>query len=292
MRTVPNILLTVVHSCHASLLATRCRGGELGGPAPSAAAAEDIEGLLGPGDWCDDFVCEGSPSVEAAVRRLGRAVEGGSWRVSGAPLFARGVAYAGPTRRFTGAAGYGEGLLPGLGEGPVAGRVEELKMLSLMEVEIRWSARPGGAGAAPAPAPLRAGGDGGAGAGAGAGPGRVRVRSEFKVNPITGRVEAHRDSWDLSDLPPPARALVAGRQALWGARAGLSEAAAGLSEAVKALLDGDDAGGGDIFVDPRDPGKWVQQEDTVFRDGVFFALVVTILWTFAKALVEIEKLNF
>ena len=58
------------------------------------------------------------------------------------------------------------------------------------------------------------------------------------------------------------------------------------------LLDGDDAGGGDIFVDPRDPGKWVQQEDTVFRDGVFFALVVTILWTFAKALVEIEKLNF
>ena len=81
-------------------------------------------------------------------------------------------------------------------------------------------------------------------------------------------------------------------RALWGARAGLSEAAAGLSEAVKALLDGDDAGGGDIFVDPRDPGKWVQQEDTVFRDGVFFALVVTILWTFAKALVEIEKLNF
>merc|ERR1719420_1382862 len=139
-------------------------------------------------------------------------------------------------------------------------------MLSLMEVEIRWSARPGGAGA-------------------GAGPGRVRVRSEFKVNPITGRVEAHRDSWDLSGLPPSARALVAGREALW-------EAAAGLSEAVRALLDGDDAGGGDIFVDPRDPGKWVQQEDTVFRDGVFFALVVTILWTFAKALLEIEKLNF
>ena len=36
----------------------------------------------------------------------------------------------------------------------------------------------------------------------------------------------------------------------------------------------------------------MQQEDTVFRDGVFFALVVTILRTFAKALVEIEKLNF
>ena len=120
----------------------------------------------------------------------------------------------------------------------------------------------------------------------------MNVRSEFKLNPITGRVEAHRDSWDLSGLSPPARALVAGRQVLWGARAGLADAA----KAVVALLDGggaeDGAGGGEFFADPRDPGKWVQQEDTVFRDGVFFALLVTILWAFAQALVEIEKLNF
>ena len=162
-------------------------------------------------------------------------------------------------------------------------------MLSLMEAEIRWSARPESAGAGPAPEPLRPGGAGGAGAGPEAGAGRVNVRSEFKLNPITGRVEAHRDSWDLSELPPPARVLVGGRQALWGARAGLSEAA----EAVGALLDGGGAGdGGEFFADPRDPGKWVQQEDTVFRDGVFFALLVTILWAFAQALVEIEKLNF
>ena len=237
--------------------------------------------------------------MEASVRRLARAVEDGSWQVTGAPLFASEVEYAGPTRRFCGYDGYAAGpggLLPGLGAGRTGGRVEGLRMLSLMEAEIRWSVRPGdgggGGGQEPgsAPAPLRA--DAVAGPGIGAAPGRVRVRSEFRLNPITGRVEAHRDSWDLSSLAPPERAFVAGRQAFWGACAGLAEAARASAELVGGLLGDGGDDGGDIFVDPNDPGRWVQQEDSVFKDGVFFALLVSILWVFARALVEIENLNF
>ena len=45
-----------------------------------------------------------------------------------------------------------------------------------------------------------------------------------------------------------------------------------------------------IYADPADPTKMFQQDDNTFRDAVTFATILAILWVFASAYTQLEKL--
>jgi len=96
------------------------------------------------------------------------------------------------------------------------------------------------------------------------------------------QVTRQSERWDLARCGAPARLAWTLQRAAWSA--------------VQAALDAGDAGGErdsagpGIYADPSDPTKMFQQDDNTFRDAVTFATILAILWVFASAYTQLEKL--
>jgi len=105
------------------------------------------------------------------------------------------------------------------------------------------------------------------------------------------QVTRQSERWDLARCGAPARLAWTLQRAAWSA----AQAALDAGDAGGALLrargggERDSAGPG-IYADPSDPTKMFQQDDNTFRDAVTFATILAILWVFASAYTQLEKL--
>lgn len=220
-------------------------------------------------DYCDDFVCTTSPQVEQNVRALARDLQRPkSWTKS---LFSRDVSYQGFLRSFKGWDRYKRHTFIADNFGDPQVKIQRLRMEDRGTAVIDWRLQGRILGVLNVDA---------------------KIASTFRMNLLTGRVEQHRDKWDLSGTSPPARAALLALRAGWAAR----QKAKDLSEDSSSLLDRlspQDDGMGDIQGDPTDPQKFFQDNSRqqFFDDAVKFATLLAILWTLEKLGREILKVG-
>ncbi|KAK9818910.1 hypothetical protein WJX81_001762 [Elliptochloris bilobata] len=235
----------------------------------SASTSEEEEDLQIEGidkNYCDEFVCTSSPAVEQNLRALARDLTRlRTWTLS---LFAKDVRYQDRFRSFTGKDKYVrlKFVADCIGDPKVL--VTKLRMLDRGTAVVSWRLR-GSIG----PVPID-----------------LDLESEFQLDLITGRVMRHSERWDLGRCSAPARLIWTARRAAWSAGQAAMDAKDAGGTVLGDRSGGDDAAQAGIYADPSDPTKMFQQDDNTFRDAVTFATFLAILWVFASAYEQLEKL--
>lgn len=105
----------------------------------------------------------------------------------------------------------------------------------------------------------------------------------------TTQVTHHAERWDLGRCSAPAQLAYTARRIAWSA-AQAARDAGGLFGERGAPGGRNDLQQQGIYADPADPTKMFQQDDNTFRDAVTFATILAILWVFASAYTQLEKL--
>ncbi|GAQ84489.1 hypothetical protein KFL_001910080 [Klebsormidium nitens] len=211
-------------------------------------------------ELCNDFECNSSPQVRNTARQLVKDILEIKEGARSTGVFAKDVQYKDPLRSFKGRSKYRRltYIRSALNDPVVA--VQEMKMLSTSSLVIKWSFR--GKPRTP-PASLL--------------PGDVVVgiTSTFELNQISGQVTQQTDEWDLSGCPPQALAyFMASRLAFSTVEAGKDTGSAA-SKLLKKVQPEDDS---QIYVDPTDPRRFFQQDDSERRDLYQGALVVALIY--------------
>ncbi|EFN57299.1 hypothetical protein CHLNCDRAFT_143902 [Chlorella variabilis] len=208
--------------------------------------------------YCDEFVCTSSPSVEASVRQLAKDLQraNGRW----APIYASTVEYRDAYRRFKGPDGYQRLDFVSTNVQQAAVAVTGMRMLDNSSAEIRWRLT-GKLGVLPID---------------------VAGTTEIEMNLLTGRIERHREKWDLAACSPPAAAAWNASRALWAAKQASGDAQRAAGRALDTLTSVDDE---DQYSqpNPNDPGRFFQQGDTFKQDAALFVGVVMLFWGLVQA---------
>ena len=224
---------------------------EPGSPEPTPREIENLSQ-----DYCDDFVCNSSPAVEQSVRRLARNIERLIWAKAD---FAPGARYKDAFRRFEGSDKYER--LVHLKNSCENFRVS-IKRIEMVEIDtavIEWSFT----------------GD------YVAGPLNLDFTSTFEMNVITGRVEEHNEAWKAAGFPSASALLYNANRLAWS----ISEAGVDAISFVQALGERDEEGGEEsYYVDPADPRKYIQQDNSLMDDALQFGIALTLLYTLVQVL--------
>ena len=209
-------------------------------------------------DFCDDFVCTSSPAVEQSVRQLANNVlQTVSWSRR---QCASRVKYSDGLRSFEGSDKYDRmTFLRDYFDKCKVG-VTSMEMLDLDTAVIEWNLS--------GEHPL--------------GTVDLECTSTFEMNVITGKVENHRDEWRLASLQPAA--LVYNLNKIkWSLGENVKDQVTRLKDGVDDYM-AEDEDKDQYFVDPMDPKKYIQQQDTTFDDAVQLGLVLTLLYSLVKIL--------
>lgn len=240
---------------------TRVRFGE---PKEDSEFRASVSGLTDP---CDDFVCKSSPAVENTLKSLIKDINAVRGTNRSLAPYAPDVTYDDGVLKFAGSekykryCSYIENNLR-----QATSRVTEISMEELDEATIKWE--------------LNAVND--------IGKVGVDVVAKYKMNLITGRVLEHREVWTVNQTRTEAQAgalLESTRKAH-----ALPLNAMELSDKVKKTIEnvtksfssGDEDDKRDIFVDPNDPMKFFQQEDTSKTDLLQLSLVASVIYLLTK----------
>ncbi|KAG1673157.1 hypothetical protein FOA52_015268 [Chlamydomonas sp. UWO 241] len=121
----------------------------------------------------------------------------------------------------------------------------------------------------------------------------IAFTSVLTLNLLTGRVESHREGWDLSRLPAAASFLVTANRAAWSARQASADAQEGIKKAVddiSSTLSIDDEP--EVYRDPTDPTKFFQggERDQNKQDMITFAMIMIALYAVFTGFSTIIKL--
>jgi hypothetical protein len=221
-----------------------------------AGSEQKIEGLSS--EYCDDFVCTSSPAVESSVRQLAKDLQraNGKWT----PIYASNVEYQDAFRKFKGPEGYTKLDFVPTNVQEAAVSITSMRMLDNSSAQIRWRLR-GKLGMLPLD---------------------VAGTTEIALNLLTGRIEKHKESWDLSKCSPPAAAAWNASRALWAAKRASADAGKRANEVLDTLTSIDDE---DSFQqpNPNDPMKFFQQKDTFKQDALLLGGVLLLLYTLAQS---------
>jgi len=113
----------------------------------------------------------------------------------------------------------------------------------------------------------------------------LRCRSTFDLNVITGKVTAHREDWDFGTANT-ASAVFAVSRLTWSLQENLVDVAEKVREAANQSKE--DMESDRYFVDPMDPKKYIQQQDTTFDDALQLGIVLTLIYACVQVLRTIE----
>ncbi|XP_078170021.1 transmembrane protein, putative (DUF2358) isoform X1 [Carex rostrata] len=215
------------------------------------------------GALCNDFVCISSPLVEATARQLVRDIlelrEGN--RALGS--FAPSVKYKDPLRTFVGRDKYSRPLWATRSLQNPTVTVQEMKMLSIDELSIRWTLK----GKPKNPLISSVGGDL-----------ILQINSKFILNQISGQVMEHTESWDLSASSVLAQGYFWVSRRLFSA----NEAGKDTIDFVKSnmsRLSQSQEDNMEIYPDPSgDPTKFFQQDDGFQQDVYQIAILLAIIY--------------
>ncbi|KAF3337359.1 hypothetical protein FCM35_KLT17946 [Carex littledalei] len=214
------------------------------------------------GALCNDFVCISSPSVEATARQLVRDIlelrEGN--RALGS--FAPSVKYKDPSRTFVGRDKYKRPLWATSSLQNPTVTVQEMKMLSIDELSIRWTLK----GKPKNPLISSLGGDL-----------ILQVNSKFILNQISGQVMEHTESWDLSASSLLAQGYFWVSRRLFSANEAGKDTIDSVKSNMPRLSQGED--NMEIYPDPAgDPTKFFQQDDGLQRDFYQIAILLAVIY--------------
>lgn len=228
-----------------------------------------------PEDPCDSFVCKSSPAVENTLRTLARDTAAARGTNRAKTPYAPEVTYDDGCLRFTGSEKYEKYcsyVQNNLRD--VKARVTSISMAegSLDEATLTWE--------------LDARND--------IGRVGVDVEATYKMNLITGRVLEHRERWNVnpSRTEAQAGALLESTRKAHALPLNAMEMGDGIQKQIKeftkSFSQGDENGGADYYVDPNDPMKFFQQEDTSKTDLLQMALAASVIFLVTKVF---ETLN-
>lgn len=115
----------------------------------------------------------------------------------------------------------------------------------------------------------------------------VNFKCDVSLNLISGRITKMKLTWNTEGSDGLAAIGFNVRR-----RAdSVSLRATRTVEWLQRIVDGDGEEGqtGNLRVDPRDPNKFFQQEDTTFQDAVLFCIGITLMYILVKALVILNQ---
>lgn len=225
--------------------------------ADSSVSEAEIENL--DRQYCDDFVCNSSPAVEATIRSLARDIEraNGVWTRN---LFAATVVYKDPYRSFKGREPYArQDFIPHSIQSPTV-KVTRMEMIDGSTAKISWILT-GNLG----PLPVV-----------------VNGFSKLLLNLLTGQIERHEDSWETSGLGAVAWNV---SRLIWSAKMSSVDAANASKNLIQSLSSGDEEDGSYTTMrDPTDPTKFFQHKDPFYNDAIFYMGVLAVLYVFVRGL--------
>ncbi|CAL55904.1 Protein of unknown function DUF2358 [Ostreococcus tauri] len=216
---------------------------------------------------CDEFVCKSSPAVENTLKSVVKDINAARGTTRSSKPYAPDVEYDDGVLKFKGSekyAKYCSYVENNLRQ--VTTRVTEISMKDTLDVAtVRWE--------------LNGTND----------IGRVGVDIEatYKMNLITGRVLEHRERWTVNPSRTEAQAgalLESTRKAHalpLNAMELADRASQGLKELTKSFSSGDE-GEKNIYVNPNDPMKFFQQDDTSKTDLLQLSLVAAVIYLLTK----------
>lgn len=229
-------------------------------------ATQSIDDLSG--DYCNDFECTSSPSVELGVRSFARDLT----RLRYSPsLFNKDVTYSDGFRSFTGSGNYGQPTWYSESLTKPTVSIIKMRMLNKGTAQIEWRVV-GSLGAVGAV--------------------DIGATTVIELNLLTGRIASHRETWDVSRLSAPAKVFATLGRALWSLKRGSADAGAGMSKKASDALSkmsGDEDTGLTYHRDPTDPTRFFSgnQGDSQFNDYISFALMAAMLWLAFKVYGEL-----
>ncbi|KXZ51347.1 hypothetical protein GPECTOR_13g835 [Gonium pectorale] len=205
-------------------------------------------------DYCDDFQCTSSPAVEQTVRSLARELTRGRYATTS--LYQQTVTYSDGFRTFTGPEGYARQRWIADNVDKYKASITRMRMLDKGTSVVEWRlvGKLGGMDL------------------------DVDFTTTCEHNLLTGRINVHRESWNLSRCSPPAAALATLNRYSWSARQALTDVKDGLGKAAQKLGGGGGAGGG-MGDMPGDPTRFYQQQgdsgpnQDLFAGGFLIALL-------------------
>jgi len=224
-----------------------------------------VDGLSEP---CDAFVCKSSPAVENTLKSLIKDINAARGTNRSAAPYAPEVTYDDGALRFAGSekykryCSYIENNLK-----QVTTRVTEISMDGSLDVAtVKWE--------------LNAMND--------IGRVGVDVTATYKMNLITGRVLEHREKWVVNPARTEAQAgalLESTRKAHalpLNAMELADNAKKKFREISNSFASEDDQDSSNIYVDPNDPMKFFQQDDTSKTDLLQLSLVAAVIYLLTK----------
>lgn len=225
-----------------------------------------VAGVLPLAEICDQFECKSSPAVEATIKAVARDLADLKEGARTLAPFAEQVAFSDGWRSFTGRDGYKRYSYVSENLTGAKGAVTAMRMEELDTCVVEWRVQGTNQ----------------------AGKVDARVATTLEFNLITGKVLSHSEVWDLSGSDSNAALVFKSGRAAYA----MSQAAGDLADkASDALSSFDESEQSSYSVDPTDPRKFFEQEDTFMKDALQFATVVAALWAITKVLATVETLG-
>jgi len=222
-------------------------------------------------NYCDEFVCTSSPAVEQTVKSLARELQRG--RFATQSLFAPKVTYSDGFRSFSGPQGYSRQRWLAENVDGLAVSILKMEMVDKSTAAISWRAR-GSIGSSPVD---------------------MRFTTTVTLNLLTGRIEGHKESWDLSRMPPPTSAKVTANRVAWSLQQRAKDMQEGLGKATESISNSMDGGGDASTGNPNgalDPTRFYQGGGGGGNNDIFsLGLAVAMLYLAFKFFEQMEKFN-
>jgi len=239
---------------------------------PRASADEEfrasVDGLSK--DPCDDFVCKSSPAVEQTLKSVLKDINAVRGTTRATSYFAPEVIYDDGALRFRGSNKYKKYC--SYIENNLKQATARVTSISMVE---------GGLDAARIVWELNGVND--------IGKVGVDITATYKMNLITGRVLEHREVWVVNPARTEAQAgaLLESTRKAHALPLNAMEAYDGVKKSIDEVMDkfkgnDDTRASQDVYVDPNDPMKFFQQEDTSKTDLLQFATAAAVLFLITK----------
>lgn len=112
--------------------------------------------------------------------------------------------------------------------------------------------------------------------------------STYEMNPLTGAVEEYKEECKTvsSNFPSLAYSI---SSFFWTTSKVVSQKVEQVKESM--WNEEEEGENSQYFVDPMDPKKYIQQQDTTFDDAIQFGMVLALLYACVQVLRTLEGVN-
>jgi len=253
-----------------------------GGANPTGTGVSvSVEGPIG-GIVCDEFECTCGPDVERTIRQVMRDTADVQETQRSLAPYAENVLYSDGVVSFKGRTNYrklgpfftsaesSRGTVDLSRQPASTSNTQAAQLLSVKSVDMGEKVTVVSRVTAETPA----------------GELVVQVTDRYTMNLISGKVVEHEASYEAQGNPA-AGAVLLSRRAATALKFGAQKASDVIDSIDEGTQSGEDSN--NYYPDPKNPNKFFQQEDTTFSDGVQIALILSVLYTFVKALIYVNE---